>query len=83
MEPEITDGSEGRIWCLRDEFAHVRSVAGEMIHVTKDNIRKILERASVFEEIHICLPKHATSFFNDTATKLAPRSTPRMRSMRW
>ena len=39
-----------------------------MIPVTKDNIRKILERASLFEESHICLPEHATSFFNDTAT---------------
>ncbi|KAF3501842.1 hypothetical protein F2Q69_00042852 [Brassica cretica] len=41
-----------------------------MIPVTKDNIRKILERASLFEESHICLPKHATSF---TPTKLAPK----------
>ncbi|KAF3585569.1 hypothetical protein F2Q69_00030050 [Brassica cretica] len=39
-----------------------------MIHVTKDNITKILERASLFEESHICLPEHATSF---TPTKLA------------
>ncbi|KAF2553096.1 hypothetical protein F2Q68_00034186 [Brassica cretica] len=40
-----------------------------MIPVTKDNIRKILERASLFEESHICLPERATSF---TLTKLAP-----------
>ncbi|KAF3553681.1 hypothetical protein F2Q69_00013621 [Brassica cretica] len=40
-----------------------------MIPVTKDNIRKILERASLFGESHICLPAHATSF---TPTKLAP-----------
>ncbi|WZZ89031.1 hypothetical protein YC2023_117610 [Brassica napus] len=40
-----------------------------MILVTKDNIRKILERASLFEESHICLPEHATSF---KPTKLAP-----------
>ncbi|KAF3553098.1 hypothetical protein F2Q69_00013004 [Brassica cretica] len=40
-----------------------------MIPVTKDNIRKILERASLFEESHICLPERATSF---TPTKLAP-----------
>ncbi|KAF3566712.1 hypothetical protein DY000_02016298 [Brassica cretica] len=40
-----------------------------MIPVTKDNIRKVLERASLFEESHICLPEHATSF---TPTKLAP-----------
>ena len=40
-----------------------------MILVTKDNIRKLLERASLFEESHICLPEHATSF---TPTRLAP-----------
>ncbi|CAN7076785.1 unnamed protein product, partial [Brassica oleracea var. botrytis] len=53
----------------RDESGYARSVAGEMIPVTKDNIRKILERASLFEESHLCLPEHATSF---TLTKLAP-----------
>ncbi|KAF3586177.1 hypothetical protein F2Q69_00028849 [Brassica cretica] len=53
----------------RDESGYARSVAGEMIPVTKDNIRKLLERASLFEESHICLPEHATSF---TPTKLAP-----------
>ncbi|KAG5384282.1 hypothetical protein IGI04_035752 [Brassica rapa subsp. trilocularis] len=53
----------------RDERGHARSTAGEMIPVTKDNIRKILERASLFEESHICLPEHATSF---TLTRLAP-----------
>ena len=41
-----------------------------MIPVTKENIRKILERASLFEESHICHPEHATSF---TPTKLAPK----------
>ena len=53
----------------RDEFGYARSVAGEMIHVTKDNIRKILERASLYEESHICLSEYATSF---TPTRLAP-----------
>ncbi|KAG5388453.1 hypothetical protein IGI04_029994 [Brassica rapa subsp. trilocularis] len=53
----------------RDERGHARGVAGEMIPVTKDNIRKILERASLFKESHICLPEHATSF---TLTRLAP-----------
>ncbi|KAF3541173.1 hypothetical protein F2Q69_00022449 [Brassica cretica] len=52
----------------RDEYGYARSVAGEMIPITKDNIRKILERASLFEESHLCLPKHATFF---TPTKLA------------
>ncbi|KAF2554609.1 hypothetical protein F2Q68_00015485 [Brassica cretica] len=40
----------------RDERGYAQSAAGEMIPVTKDNIRKILERASLFEESHICLP---------------------------
>ena len=53
----------------RDECGHARGVAGEMIPVTKDDIRKILERASLFEESHICLPEQATSF---TLTRLAP-----------
>ncbi|WZY99104.1 hypothetical protein YC2023_071433 [Brassica napus] len=53
----------------RDECGHARGVAGEMILVTKDDIRKLLERASLFEESHICLPEHATSF---TLTRLAP-----------
>ncbi|KAG5393505.1 hypothetical protein IGI04_023468 [Brassica rapa subsp. trilocularis] len=53
----------------RDECGHARGVAGEMIPVTKDDIRKLLERASLFEESHICLPEHPTSF---TLTKLAP-----------
>ncbi|KAF2612752.1 hypothetical protein F2Q70_00011149 [Brassica cretica] len=53
----------------RDDSGHARSVAGEMIRVTKDNIRKILERASLFGESNICLPEHATSFI---PTRLAP-----------
>ncbi|KAG2246383.1 hypothetical protein Bca52824_086011 [Brassica carinata] len=53
----------------RDECGHARGVDGEMIPVTKDNIKKLLERASLFEESHICLPEHATSF---TLTRLAP-----------
>ncbi|KAF3588295.1 hypothetical protein F2Q69_00030415 [Brassica cretica] len=52
-------------WEQKDEYG----VTGKMIPVTKDNIGKILERASLFEESHICLPEHATSF---TPTKLAP-----------
>ena len=53
----------------RDERGHARGVAGEMIPVTMDDIRKLLERASLFEGIHICLPEQATSF---TLTRLAP-----------
>ncbi|KAF3609289.1 hypothetical protein DY000_02048000 [Brassica cretica] len=53
----------------RDECGHARGVAGKMIPVTKDDIRKLLERTSLFEESHICLPEHATSF---TLTRMAP-----------
>ncbi|KAG5393267.1 hypothetical protein IGI04_023230 [Brassica rapa subsp. trilocularis] len=53
----------------RNECGHARGVAGEMIPIKKDDIRKILERASLFEESHICLPEHATSL---TLTRLAP-----------
>ncbi|KAG5397465.1 hypothetical protein IGI04_019279 [Brassica rapa subsp. trilocularis] len=53
----------------RDECGHAQGVAGEMIPVTKDDIRKLLERASLFEDSHICLPEQATSF---TLTRLAP-----------
>ena len=41
-----------------------------MIPVTKDYIRKILERASLFGEGHICLPEHANTF---SPTTLAPK----------
>ncbi|WZY94124.1 hypothetical protein YC2023_066453 [Brassica napus] len=68
-------GARKFIWERRDEYGvykdecgHTRGVAGEMIPVTKDDIRKLLERASLFEESHICLPEHATSF---TLTRLA------------
>lgn len=44
-------------------------MAGEMIPVTKDNIRKIHERASLHDESYLCLPNHANSF---TLTRLAP-----------
>ncbi|KAG5374030.1 hypothetical protein IGI04_042650, partial [Brassica rapa subsp. trilocularis] len=54
----------------RDECGHARGVAGERIPVTKDDISKLLERASLFKESHICLPEHATSF---TLTRLAPK----------
>ncbi|KAG5384390.1 hypothetical protein IGI04_035860 [Brassica rapa subsp. trilocularis] len=69
-------GDRKFIWEQRDEYGvysdecgYARGVAGEMIPVTKENIRKLLERASLFEESHICLPEHATSY---TLTRLAP-----------
>ena len=52
-----------------DESGYARSAAGDMIPVTNDDIRKILERASLFGEGRICLPEHVISF---TPTTLAP-----------
>ncbi|KAF3572560.1 hypothetical protein F2Q69_00058837 [Brassica cretica] len=42
---------------------------GHIISVSKDDIRKLMERASRDEHIYICLPEHASSF---THTKLVP-----------
>ncbi|KAF2556993.1 hypothetical protein F2Q68_00015317 [Brassica cretica] len=42
---------------------------GHIIHVSKDDIRKLMERALRDEHNYICLPEHASSF---THTKLAP-----------
>jgi len=53
----------------RDDHEHARSVNGHIIHVSKDDIRNLLERASVDEHSYICLPEHARSF---TQTKLVP-----------
>ncbi|KAL0876682.1 hypothetical protein Bca101_026387 [Brassica carinata] len=51
----------------RDEFGYVSGLAGEIIPVTKEDIRKIRERASLFAHSYICLPEHAASF---TETRL-------------
>ena len=40
-----------------------------IINVSKEDIRKLLERASRDEHSYICLPEHASSF---TPTKLVP-----------
>ena len=53
----------------RDESGHARSAPGDIIHVTKDDIRKVLESASLFGEGNICLPEQATSH---TPTTLPP-----------
>ena len=53
----------------RDDQRYARDVDGHIIHVSKDDIRKLLERASRDEHSYICLPEHAISF---TQTKLVP-----------
>ncbi|KAF3505956.1 hypothetical protein F2Q69_00009718 [Brassica cretica] len=46
----------------RDDQGHARDVDGHIIHVSKDNIRSLLERASRNEHNYLCLPEHASSF---------------------
>ncbi|WZY94219.1 hypothetical protein YC2023_066548 [Brassica napus] len=54
----------------RDDQGHARDVDGHIIHVSKDHIRRLMERASRDEHNYICLPEHARSF---TQTKLVPK----------
>ncbi|WZZ35147.1 hypothetical protein YC2023_018548 [Brassica napus] len=47
----------------------MKDLGGHIIHLSKDDIRKLMERASRDEHNYICLPEHASSF---TQTKLVP-----------
>ncbi|KAF3585149.1 hypothetical protein F2Q69_00029888 [Brassica cretica] len=53
----------------RDDQGCARDVDGHIINVSKDDIRKLMERALIDEHSYICLPEHASSF---TQTKLVP-----------
>ncbi|KAF3547382.1 hypothetical protein DY000_02007309 [Brassica cretica] len=53
----------------RNDQGCARDVDGHIINVSKDDIRKLMERASRDEHNYICLPEHASSF---TQTKLVP-----------
>ncbi|KAF3535505.1 hypothetical protein F2Q69_00023238 [Brassica cretica] len=53
----------------RDDQGCARYVDGHIINVSKDDIRKLMERASRDEHSYVCLPEHASSF---TQTKLVP-----------
>ncbi|WZZ59824.1 hypothetical protein YC2023_059931 [Brassica napus] len=53
----------------RDDQGHARDMDGHIIHVSKDDIRKLMERASRDEHSYICLSEHASSF---AQTKLVP-----------
>ena len=52
-----------------DDYGHARDVDGHNIIVSKDDIRSLLERASMDEHNYLCLPEHARSF---RKTKLVP-----------
>ncbi|KAF3509145.1 hypothetical protein F2Q69_00005818 [Brassica cretica] len=51
----------------RDDQGCARDVDGHIINVSKEDIRKLMERASRDEHSYICLPEHVSSF---TQTKL-------------
>ncbi|KAF3560475.1 hypothetical protein F2Q69_00013423 [Brassica cretica] len=53
----------------RDDQGHARDVDGHIIRVSMDDIRSLLERASMDEYIYLCLLEHASSF---TQTKVVP-----------
>ncbi|KAF3497034.1 hypothetical protein DY000_02052318 [Brassica cretica] len=49
-------------WVYRDDHGLARGVDGHIIHLSKDHIRNLLERASMDEYSYICLPEQARSF---------------------
>ncbi|KAF2549305.1 hypothetical protein F2Q70_00022985 [Brassica cretica] len=53
----------------RDDQGRARDMDGHIINVSKEEIRKLMERASRDEPSYICLPEHASSF---TQTNLVP-----------
>ncbi|KAF2573498.1 hypothetical protein F2Q70_00002676 [Brassica cretica] len=70
------DGTRRFHWEEKDEYGvcreyhgHARDVDGHIIRVSKDDIRNLLERASMDEHNYICLPEHERSI---TQTKLVP-----------
>ncbi|KAF2546545.1 hypothetical protein F2Q70_00022608 [Brassica cretica] len=46
----------------RDDQSHARDVDGHVIRLSKDDIRRLLERAWKDEHSYICLPEHASLF---------------------
>ena len=46
----------------RDEHGYARAPDGRIIHVSRENIRDILERDTMLGETNICLPEHAVKF---------------------
>ena len=45
-----------------DDHGHARDADEHIIHVSKDDIRNLLERASMDEHSYLCLLEHARSF---------------------
>ncbi|KAG5400100.1 hypothetical protein IGI04_014707 [Brassica rapa subsp. trilocularis] len=63
----LEENDEYRVY--RDDQGCARDVDGHIINVSKEDIRKLMEKASRDEHNYICLLEHASSF---TQTKLVP-----------
>ncbi|KAG2312160.1 hypothetical protein Bca52824_023717 [Brassica carinata] len=46
----------------RDENGFARGIDGDVIRISKDDIKKLLQRTSMDERSYICLLEHASSF---------------------
>ena len=46
----------------RDELGFAKAPDGRIIHVSREDIRDIMKRATMYEEASICLPEHAEKF---------------------
>ena len=51
----------------RDGHGNARSVDGRIIHVSREDIREIMERAAKDGDTHICLPEYAEKFTRNHA----------------
>ncbi|KAF2550665.1 hypothetical protein F2Q68_00034293 [Brassica cretica] len=67
----------------RDDKGCARNVDEHIINVSKDAIRKLMERASRDEHRYICLPKHASSFTHTKLMKLDGVYYPLNDSISW
>ncbi|KAF3509399.1 hypothetical protein F2Q69_00005713 [Brassica cretica] len=47
---------------LRDELGFAKAPDGRIIHVSREDIRDIMKRSTMYEEASICLPEHAEKF---------------------
>ena len=52
----------------KDDHGYARAPDGRIIHVSREDIRDILERATIYVDASICLPEHAQKF-----TRILPR----------
>ncbi|KAF3536141.1 hypothetical protein F2Q69_00022667 [Brassica cretica] len=58
----------------RDEHGYARAPDGRIIHVSREDIRDIMARATMYEAACICLPEQAEKF-NRILPKLRSYST--------